>query len=49
MSFGFWKEFERTNWDNMVDTIESVSIRWDIEIKMPNYESPQRHTIKLRI
>lgn len=47
-SFGAWDEFQRTSWE-IPEVTESVAISWDINIKLPNYQLPQRHTIKVRI
>lgn len=47
-SFGSWEEFQRTSWE-IAEKTESISIVWDINIKLPNYKLPQRHTVKVRI
>jgi len=47
-SFGAWEEFLRTDW-TVPQKTKSVAITWDINIKLPNYELPQRHTVKARI
>lgn len=47
--YSSWAEFERENWDTVNEKIESLSINWDILIKLPQYQLPQRHSIKLRI
>ncbi len=44
-----WAEFERENWDTVNEVVKSLSITWDIAIKLPQYENPQRHSLKLRI
>lgn len=48
LTFNNWQEFLRTNWKTSEQT-KSVSINWDINIKLPQYELPQRHTLKLRL
>ena len=47
--FSTWAEFEREQWDTINDKIESISINWDMSIKLPQYALPQRHSMKLRI
>lgn len=48
-SFGTWNEFRATRWDNISTETESISIIWDMNIKLPHYELPQRHTMKVRL
>jgi uncharacterized membrane protein len=47
-TYNNWLEFERTNWQVSDQTL-SVSINWDINIKLPEHELPQRHTLKVRL
>ncbi len=47
--FSTWAEFERETWDTINDKVESISINWDMSIKLPQYALPQRHSMKLRI
>lgn len=47
--YSSWNEFERENWDYINETVKCFNISWDILIKLPHYEYPQRHSIKLRI
>jgi len=49
LDYGSWAEYEREKWNTINQTTEAVSIEWDIQIKLPRYENPQRHTIKVRI
>jgi uncharacterized protein YlzI (FlbEa/FlbD family) len=44
-----WAEFERENWDTVNEKIQTLTIKWDILIKLPHYQLPQRHSMKLRI
>jgi hypothetical protein len=44
-----WAEFERENWDTVNEKVSTLSIKWDIAIKLPQYKLPQRHSIKVRI
>ncbi|MFZ6011392.1 MAG: hypothetical protein ACOYXT_13675 [Bacteroidota bacterium] len=48
LTFNNWQEFLRTDWKTSEQT-KSMSINWDINIKLPQYELPQRHTLKLRL
>jgi len=47
-SYGAWNEFQRTSWE-IPEVTESISISWDINIQLPNYQLPQRHTMKVRL
>ncbi len=47
--YSTWAEFERENWDTVNEKIKTVSINWDILIKLPHYKLPQRHSMKLRV
>jgi hypothetical protein len=47
-TYNNWLEFERTNWQISDQTL-SMSINWDINIKLPEHELPQRHTLKVRL
>jgi len=47
--YATWAEFERENWDTVNEKIQTVSIKWDILIKLPKFSLPQRHSMRLRI
>lgn len=47
-TYNNWLEFSRTNW-NIGDQTLSISINWDINVKLPEHELPQRHTLKVRL
>ena len=47
--YSIWAEFNRENWNTINQSIESISIIWDILINLPECELPQRHTIRLKI
>jgi hypothetical protein len=47
--YSTWAEFERQNWDTVNEKVRTVSIKWDIAIKLPQYKLPQKHSIKVRI
>ncbi len=44
-----WAEFERENWDTVNEKVRTVTIKWDLAIKLPRYQLPQRHSLKIRI
>lgn len=48
VEFGSWNEFELNKW-NIPDRTKSIMIKWDFLVKLPEYGSPQRHSITLRI
>ncbi|WP_335072540.1 hypothetical protein [Nostoc sp.] len=47
--YSTWAEFERENWNTINERIQTVTIHWDFVIKLPHYNLPQRHSIKLRL
>jgi uncharacterized protein YlzI (FlbEa/FlbD family) len=47
--YSTWAEFERENWDTVNEKVQTLTIKWDILIKLPTYQLPQRHSMKLRI
>lgn len=47
--FSTWAEFERQNWDIVNEKVRTLTIKWDIAIKLPEYKLPQRHSLKIRI
>ncbi|MEH2241885.1 hypothetical protein [Nostoc sp.] len=47
--YSTWAEFERENWNTINERIQTVTIHWDFVIKLPGYQIPQRHSIKLRL
>ncbi len=47
-TFTDWFAFEGYNWQ-VADIIDTISVRWDFLIKLPNYDMPQRHTVLVRI
>ncbi|MBD1996862.1 hypothetical protein H6G00_09550 [Leptolyngbya sp. FACHB-541] len=47
--YSAWNEFERANWDAVNETVRSISVTWEILIKLPTSELPQKHSLKLRI
>lgn len=47
--FATWSEFERETWHTINNKTDSISLTWDISIKLPKYQNPQRHTLKVRI
>lgn len=47
--YATWSEYERETWHTINNKTEAISLTWDISIKLPKYENPQRHTLKVRI
>lgn len=47
--YSTWAEFERETWHTINNQTEAISLTWDISVKLPRYENPQRHTLKVRI
>lgn len=47
-NFETWLEYERADWNIALRT-KVINIEWDFYIKLPKYQAPQRHTLKLRI
>lgn len=44
-----WFEFSKEKWDRINGQTVSLTVVWDLVLKLPHYEIPQRHTLKLRI
>jgi uncharacterized protein YlzI (FlbEa/FlbD family) len=47
--YATWAEFERENWDTINEKVRTLTIKWDVAIKLPQYRLPQRHSLKIRI
>jgi uncharacterized protein YlzI (FlbEa/FlbD family) len=47
--YSTWAEFERETWHTINNKTDAISLTWDISVKLPKYENPQRHTLKVRI
>tara|TARA_B100000787_G_C16174847_1_gene288432 strand:- start:671 stop:1678 length:1008 start_codon:yes stop_codon:yes gene_type:complete len=47
--YSTWAEFERETWHTINNKTDAISLTWDISVKLPRYENPQRHTLKVRI
>ncbi|MBW4526705.1 MAG: hypothetical protein KME18_16205 [Phormidium tanganyikae FI6-MK23] len=47
--YATWAEFERENWDTVNEKVRTLTIKWDVAIKLPQYRLPQRHSLKIRI
>lgn len=47
--FSTWAEFERAKWNTINEKIEALSMSWNLLIRLPQYKSPQTHSMKLRI
>ncbi len=44
-----WAEFERENWDTVNEKVLAITLQWDVAIKLPQYQLPQRHSLKIRM
>lgn len=49
LTYSNWQEFSRGEWDIINYRIKHMTITWDFSVKLPTYEIPQRHTLKLRV
>ncbi|MBD2577280.1 hypothetical protein [Oscillatoria sp. FACHB-1406] len=47
--YSTWAEFEREKWDTVNEIVRAITIKWDIAVKLPQYQLPQRHSLKIRI
>lgn len=47
-SYENWNEFTRSSW-TIPDTTKTFNIHYDFFVKLPYYEAPQRHSLKIRI
>jgi len=47
--YATWAEFERETWHTINNKTDCIALTWDISIKLPKYQNPQRHTLKVRI
>lgn len=47
--FSLWGEFERQKWNLVNEKTSALTMQWNMLIKLPQYESPQTHSMKLRI
>jgi len=47
--YATWAEFERETWHTINNKTDAISLTWDISVKLPRYENPQRHTLKVRV
>jgi len=47
--YSTWSEFERETWDTVNEKFRTLTIKWDVAIKLPQYKLPQRHSLKIRI
>ncbi len=44
-----WAEFERENWDTVNEKVLAITLKWDVAIKLPQYQLPQIHSLKIRM
>lgn len=48
LAFSSWKEFKEHKWIES-HSINSITLSWDFNLKLPGYALPQRHTIMVKI
>ncbi|PME29091.1 hypothetical protein BCV39_03870 [Vibrio sp. 10N.286.55.E10] len=46
--FGTWSEFEDNHWQ-VPEKVEEVVVKWDFMVNISGFETPQRHTLLVRI
>lgn len=49
ISFENFEEFKKFDWNRKEEETESILIKKDFFIKLPNYTFPQRHTVKIKM
>jgi len=49
LSFTTTNEMQEYQWKTESKSVRTILIKWDFFIKLPNYTSPQRHTLSLRL
>ena len=47
--YGSWAEFEREKWEYINQTATAINITWDLTFTLPNFDLPQKHTLKVRL
>ena len=47
--YGSWAEFEREKWEYINQTITAINITWDLTFTLPNFDLPQKHSLKVRL
>jgi len=47
--YSSWAEFQKETWHLINNKTDSITLTWDIFIKLPKYQIPQWHTLKVRI
>jgi len=48
IEYGIWDTFKNESF-NIPEVIESIAIKWDFLVKIPNYNVPQRHVMVVKI
>lgn len=47
--FSTWAEFERAQWNTVNEKVQALNLSWNILIQLPQYKSPQTHSMKVGI
>lgn len=47
--YASWGEFINENWNTINQETESITMMWDLSIKLFRYANPQRHTLKVKL
>lgn len=47
--FSTWAEFERAQWNTVNEKVQALNLSWSVLIQLPQYKSPQTHSMKVRI
>ncbi len=47
--FSTWAEFERAQWNTVNEKVQALNLSWNVLIQLPQYKSPQTHSMKVRI
>ncbi|MBW4680812.1 MAG: hypothetical protein KME19_11945 [Microcoleus vaginatus WJT46-NPBG5] len=47
--FSTWAEFERGQWNTVNEKVQALNLSWNVLIQLPQYKSPQTHSMKVRI
>lgn len=46
--YGIWAEFVEHKWNTSKET-ESITVKWDFLVKLPQFPIPQRHTVVVKV
>lgn len=48
LSFSCWEEFQQHSWTE-TSCVNSISLQWNFNIRVPGYEKPQNHNLVVKI